>query len=301
MADERKYQIKLVARLTGLTPDTIRAWERRYGAIAPEQDEAGVRHYSQADVERLKHLQRAVEAGHSIGRIAALPLEDLRTLPPMPSPLSESSAGADAVERIVQAIKRFEYAEADRELTLAASLMTPPQLVYRVALPLMKEVGDRWAMNILGAANEHLATALLRNLLGTLLRTTSITRPARLLLTTPTGEAHEMGLLSVALLAAAHGYSVCYLGPNLPAHEIAYAAIKSRAHIVGLSLVYTEDPAARAREVRTVADALPTTVQLWLGGPGVKDLPEGARPQARTFTTLADVEEGLAILERIGA
>ncbi len=207
----------------------------------------------------------------------------------------------DAVERILQAVRRFDYVEADRELTVAASLLSPPGLVRQVALPLMHEVGDRWAMNLLGAANEHLATALLRNLLGTLLRTTPVTRQARLLLTTPPGEAHEMGLLSVALLAAAHGYAVCYLGPDLPPHEIAFAAIKSRSDVVGLSLVYTPDPPARAREVRTIAEALPPAVQLWLGGSGIRALPEGSLPNARTFFTLSDVEAGLVDLERTGA
>lgn len=300
MTTPKTYQIKAVAQLTGLTPDTIRAWERRYGAIAPERDEAGVRLYSAEDVERLQQLRRAVEAGHSIGRIANQPLEQLKALSPVRAALGAPGAPPDVVERILQAIARFDYAEADRELGLAASLMTPQQLVYRVALPLMQEVGDRWALRVLGVANEHLATALLRSLLGTLLRTTPTTRQARLLLTTPPGEAHEMGLLSVALLAAAHGYSVCYLGPDLPGHEIVYAAIKSQADVVGLSLVYVEHPEERAKELREIATALPPHARLWLGGAGVRRLEHERLPQARAFTTLEDVEAGLEDLERIG-
>lgn len=301
MTDAKKYQIKAVAQVTGLTPDTIRAWERRYGAIAPVRDAAGVRLYSDEDVERLQQLKRAIEAGHSIGRVANLPLDALKGLSPMRTALGSTEAPPDVVERIVHAITRFEYAEADRELGLAAALMTPQQLVYRVALPLMKEVGDRWALRILGVANEHLATALLRNLLGTLLRTTPTTRNARLLLTTLPGEAHEMGLLSVALLAAAHGYSVCYLGPDLPEHEIVYAAVKSQADVVGLSLVYVPDPTARARAIASINEALPPGVRLWLGGAGVSTLPEGCLRSGRTFSTLAEVETGLAELERVGA
>lgn len=301
MREANKYPIKVVSQLTGLTPDTLRAWERRYGAIAPQCDEAGVRLYSEDDLERLKLLRRAVEAGHRISRIAALPLEELQGLSSLRPGTSAHGARLDAVERILEAIKRFEYVEADVELGHAASLMSSHQLVYRVALPLMKEVGDRWAHHVLGVANEHLASALLRNLLGTLLRITPTSRPARLLLTTPTGEAHEMGLLSVALLAAAHGYSVCYLGPNLPVHEIAYAAVRARSDVVGLSLVYAEDPDERAREVRAVADALAPSVQLWLGGAGVLNLPApGVPARARTFLTLSDLEAGLLDLESVG-
>lgn len=298
---ESRYQIKAVAQLTGLSPDTLRAWERRYGAIAPQRDAASIRLYSQADVERLRLLRRAVEAGHSIGRIANRSAQELRLLSAAIRPPAVEHR-ADAVERILQAIKAFDPAAADRELGGAAALMTPEQLVYRVALPLMKEVGDRWALRILGVAHEHLATALLRNLLGTLLRTEAPSRSARLLLTTPPGEQHEMGLLSVALLAAAHGYSVCYLGPDLPVHEIAYAAEQARADAVGLSLVYVPDQAERAREVRAIADALSPGVRLWLGGAGVRHLPTAGLPEgARTFLTLSDVEAGLADLELVGA
>lgn len=301
MSDEQQYQIKAAAQLTGLTPDTIRAWERRYGAIAPQRDGASVRMYSSGDVERLRLLKRAVEAGHSIGRIANLPDRELRGL----SSVAQAPTMAprpDVVERILQAIKQFDHAQADFELGLAAALMTPQQVVYQVALPLMKEVGDRWAMRVLGVAHEHLATALLRNLLGTLLRTTPTSRAARLLLTTPAGEDHEMGLLAVALLAAAHGYSVCYLGPNLPVHEITYAAERARADVVGLSLVYMADPTEREQEIRAIAEALPPTVQLWLGGGALKELPARGLPaRARTFTTLSEVEAGLADLELLSA
>ncbi|HEY9857621.1 MAG TPA: MerR family transcriptional regulator [Stenomitos sp.] len=300
MSDVKQYPIKAASRLTGVMPDTLRAWERRYGAIAPQRGDTSIRLYSEGDVERIMLLKHAVDAGHSIGRIAHLSLDQLKALGPVVEHPAEAIR-PDVLERILQAIQQFDYVAADRELGVAAALMTPPQLVRQVAVPLMKVIGDRWAMRLLGVANEHLATALLRSLLGTLLRTTPTSRPARLLLTTPPGELHELGLLSVALLAAAHGYSVCYLGTDLPVHEVAYAAARSGANVVGLSLVYTDDPKKRAHEVFAIAEALAPTVQLWLGGPGVRSLPGHRIPEgARTFETFAEVEAGLAELERVG-
>ena len=80
MNAEQRFSMKYVSRKTGLTPHTIRVWERRYNAVAPERSETNRRLYSESDVERLLLLRRATLLGHSIGRIAALTTDDLREL-----------------------------------------------------------------------------------------------------------------------------------------------------------------------------------------------------------------------------
>jgi DNA-binding transcriptional MerR regulator len=65
------YPIRAVAKLTGLSIDTLRAWERRYAAVEPQRDDRG-RLYSETDVRRLHLLRAAVERGHAIGRLATL-------------------------------------------------------------------------------------------------------------------------------------------------------------------------------------------------------------------------------------
>jgi len=73
------YPIRAVSRLTGIGIDTLRAWERRYGAVTPTRDDRG-RMYTEADVERLRLLNGAVERGHSIGRLAGLSNDQLTEL-----------------------------------------------------------------------------------------------------------------------------------------------------------------------------------------------------------------------------
>ena len=68
---EHAYPIRAVSKLTGLTVDTLRAWERRYEAIKPSRAGRG-RVYSEADIRRLNLLRQAVEAGHAIGQVASL-------------------------------------------------------------------------------------------------------------------------------------------------------------------------------------------------------------------------------------
>ncbi len=69
--DER-YRIGAVARLTGVPPVTLRAWERRYGAVQTEREEGKARMYSREDVERLTLIKRLVDLGNAISTVATL-------------------------------------------------------------------------------------------------------------------------------------------------------------------------------------------------------------------------------------
>ena len=84
-AGPARYPIRAVSRLTGIGIDTLRAWERRYAAVTPPRDDRG-RMYTEADVARLRLLNGAVEQGHSIGRLAGLSNDQLRTSAARPAP-----------------------------------------------------------------------------------------------------------------------------------------------------------------------------------------------------------------------
>ena len=88
------YRIGAVARLTGISPDTLRIWERRYEVVEPRRTPKGGRLYSQQDVTRLTMIKTLVDSGHAISTVANLPLEELNrrlnnaqpaNLPPMGS------------------------------------------------------------------------------------------------------------------------------------------------------------------------------------------------------------------------
>lgn len=299
-AQNGKYPMKAVARLTGLSPDTIRAWERRYGAIAPERSDGAHRLYSDGDVERLILLRRVTEAGHGIGRASRLPDDDLRKLV-APWPVApEVSSDVDFVARILAATDAYDHLGAERELTRAAMLLPPRRVVLEVAHPLLAEVGRRWADGMLSIGQEHLISEMVRSLLGTLLRVAEPTpgRPA-LVLATLSGERHELGALMVALLAAQRGVPVCYLGPDAPVGEVATAARRTGAGAVGISLVRLDDPVAVVADVWAIAAGLPPTTALWLGGRAAGLLPKAALPpRARVLDALADLDEELDQLGR---
>ena len=84
MADEAKYRVGMVSKMTGLSTHTLRMWEKRYATVLPKRTEAGGRLYTDADIERLRLLHKLVQSGHSIGGIAKLPDTDLRHMAQAP-------------------------------------------------------------------------------------------------------------------------------------------------------------------------------------------------------------------------
>lgn len=72
-----EYRIGAVARLTGISTDTIRAWERRYNLICPTRTDSGLRVYSVDDIERLLLVKKLKDRGEAVGDVARLSLEDL--------------------------------------------------------------------------------------------------------------------------------------------------------------------------------------------------------------------------------
>ncbi len=75
---ESAYRIGAVSRLTEVPSDTLRVWERRYGVVEPRRTDGGSRLYNQHDVARLTLIKRLVDAGHAIGTVANLDLEQLQ-------------------------------------------------------------------------------------------------------------------------------------------------------------------------------------------------------------------------------
>jgi DNA-binding transcriptional MerR regulator/methylmalonyl-CoA mutase cobalamin-binding subunit len=300
------YPIRAVSKLTGLSVDTLRAWERRYNAISPGRLGRG-RVYEADDVERLRLLREAIERGYAIGQIARLSDKEIKELvkrstvsPPATSARASSALEVGQVDlsAVLSAIDRFNYAGAERELNRLATLVAPRDLVYSVVIPLMREVGDQWQKGRLTIAQEHMVSSILRNLLGAIVRLYSRPRaPKTILLATPSGEQHEFGILAAAMLAAGVGIGAIYLGPGLPAKEIVGAARKTSAHAVVLGAKVVGGKKQSINELRYVSQNLPDKTELWIGGSLSTELErelEGVR--AVFLHDLAELETNLARL-----
>jgi len=280
----------MVSKMTGLSTHSLRMWEKRYSAVVPKRTEAGGRLYTDADVERLRLLHKLVENGHSIGGIAKLPDVDLRQMAAsFPQPPSQPVVQhlPELRSRVMTAIEQLRTDDAEQMLSRAALSTEPSEFLKTLVAPILVEIGERWKLGELRIAHEHACSTVMRGLLFSLMRL----YPAgdarrRVVIATPAKEHHELGALMVAMLAAMHGWSVLYLGPDLPAEEIAYAVNDTSADLLMLSITNLK-PKDSQREIAAIEDAIPKRVKILVGGRAASLLPDSR----------AEVQQDLALVE----
>ena len=307
---EPRYPVRVVTTRTGLTADVLRAWERRYRAVRPRRSAGGQRLYSDEDVERLTLLRRATGAGHRIAEIARLDIPALEALldDAMRAPAWPPDEGIDAlVATAVAAAERLDGPAIERTLKRGTLALGATALVDHVVSRFLHEVGDRGHAGTLGPAHEHLASEAVRRVLGWATDAyASPPRAPRIVVATPAGELHEFGAVLAGAAALEEGWRVVYLGPNLPAAQIAAAAAQVGARAVALSAVYASAGESPAGALRDVARALPPGTALLVGGAAavaeeealrdagarvVADIP-ALRRALRALRAAAPVEEG---------
>ena len=289
-----RYRVAAAAKLAGVSPHTLRVWERRHGPFASLRSPGGNRLYSDADVEHVRRLKRLADAGQAIGTTAAL---DTRALAAVErhhrdaDALPAATVGRISLQQLLEAARAFDLETVDEVLSRAAVALSPRDLIEELVGPFLRGIGEAWAGGELGVSHEHAVTGLLRTTLGAQLRGTRARRPdaPAVVVATPEGETHELGALSAALVAAAAGFRAVYLGPSLPAAEIAAAAVRSKACAVLLSCIAL--PQA-GRKVAAIQKSLPPGVALIVGGSGA--------PKARGLQSVPDLAE-LPLLLRSAA
>lgn len=260
-----------VCKRTGLSQHVIRVWERRYGAVTPERAENNRRTYTDEDVQRLLLLRQLTEAGHSISSLARLPTVELEALKgrEFGGPAPEENAGPEGklVREAILAVKNLDRPALEEALRRGAVGLGAHGLLERVVAPLTDRIGEMWRKGELTAAHEHFASAVIRLFLGTPHRGFAPGSGAPdLLVTTPTGQLHELGAVIVAAAAADAGWHVTYLGSSLPPEEIAAAAAQNRSRAVALSIVYPEDDERLPHELQKLRQLLPPGIAIIAGG-----------------------------------
>jgi len=235
-------------------------------------------------------LHKLVQSGHSIGGIANLPDGDLRGMTaaaPATSIQTASQHLPELRERVMAAIERLRIQEAEQMLTSAALSTEPSEFLKSVVAPILVEIGKRWKRGELRIAHEHACSTLMRGLLFSLMRLYPANdAQRRVVVGTPAKEDHELGAMMVAMLAAMHGWSVLYLGPDLPAEEIAYAVNDIDADLLMLSITNLT-PKQSQREIALVESEIAERVRILVGGPAAK-VPPGSR---------AEIQQDLALVE----
>ena len=280
-----RHPIRLVANRTGLTVDLIRAWEKRYHVVDPARSDTKRRLYSDYDIERLRLIRIAKQNGRRLVDVAPLTLEALRDVvsedsrydqaqenqaevyrPSWTSPLesSDTQYDIDAMLFAVQTMDQYRFDQLLQEGLVKQSL---PAYLETVIGPLLREIGESTRLGKLRIAHEHMATAHLRTFIGALrFRETYTGNEPKIVITTPTGQLHELGALMIAALVSVDGWLPVYLGPNTPADEIVACALQSGARVVSLSLTYPADDPRIPTELTRLRTQLDGKIPVFIGG-----------------------------------
>ncbi|MGD2046010.1 MAG: MerR family transcriptional regulator [Gemmatimonadota bacterium] len=290
-----RHPIRVVAHRTGLTPATIRAWERRYGAVEPARSDGRQRLYSDTDIERLNTLRALTDMGRSISSVAALPPEVARALlsedleaaatPPSATP---SETEDTWVEDAFRHMSSMDTEALERTLWRAFLALGAKQFLGSVAAPLLGQIGAEWAAGRVSPAQEHLGSGILERILSWMNDPAKANQsgPTVVVATLP-GEQHALGARLAAAAASVEGWRPVYLGAALPSEEIASAAARVGADTVAISAVRTEGVAEAARHLAELRELLSPDISLMVGGRAARLLGgEGLPPGIQIFESL---------------
>ena len=238
------YNLKAVVRETGLKPDTLRAWERRYGVPAPQRTDSGHRLYSQHDIDTLKWLLVRQNEGMSISRAVELwhrlevdgldpltatvapgtqraPEVRREAAPVAAAAFGEGNTVAGLRQSWVNACLNFDEYGAEQLLSQGFALFPAETVCLDIIQKGLAEIGDGWYRGRITVQQEHFASALaLRRVEAMLTSTPSPTRPGRIMVGCPPEEEHTFVPLMLSLLLRRRGWEVVYLGANVPIRSI---------------------------------------------------------------------------------
>jgi MerR family transcriptional regulator, light-induced transcriptional regulator len=267
--------ISSAERETGLSKDTLRMWERRYGFPQPVRDTFGERVYPMEQVEKLRLLKQLLDRGHRPGKIIANSADELRAL-------SNASTGAQSMQEnpheqradllhYISLCKAYRFDEFRRALSQELLRIGLFRLVVEVIAPLNTMVGARWANGTFAIFEEHLYTesvqVVMRHAIGAIPSSAPMTqaRP-RILLTTFPQEPHSLGLLMAEAIFALEGARCISLGVQTPITDIVRAAETQQADIVALSFSAAMNGAQAIEGLKDLRARLATGIDIWVGG-----------------------------------
>jgi DNA-binding transcriptional MerR regulator len=270
--ESKTVNIAAVERDTGLSKDTLRVWERRYGFPSPKRDGTGQRVYGPDDVAKLRLAKRLLDHGYRPGKILSLPagrlqqLADAATASAQPRE-REPTEGVD-IDLLLNLVLAHRVDELRRQLAQFLLRLGLAKFVAEVVAPLNARVGDAWARGKLEIFEEHLCTEAIQGILRNAI--SGIPRPGVdppiVLLTTFPRETHGLGLLMAEAFFAVEGCRCISLGVQTPVPDIARAARMQKIDIVALSFSDTMNVNQAASGIEELRALIPHDIAIWVGG-----------------------------------
>ncbi len=288
-------RIGVVERDTGLSKDTLRVWERRYGFPQPDRDQTGERVYPQVQVDKLRLIKRLLDQGFRPGKLMGSTAAELALLLEQKPPPNARSAG-DKLDlgHLMELIKLHRSDELRAALAQAIMKDGLQRFVTDRVAPLNEEIGEAWMRGEIEVHEEHLYTEQMQNAL----RGAINAQPAggerpKILLTTFPEEEHGLGLLMVEAMLVVEGAHCVSIGTRTPLSHIRMAAIAGHFDVIALSFSAAFSTRQAVSGLQALRQATPTNIAIWAGGTGILGKAR-ALPGVRVIGAIADTTSALA-------
>ena len=260
MSEQGVLRIGELSRRLGVSPELLRAWERRYGLLRPARSQGGFRLYSTADEERVRRMLALQQQGLSAA-VAARTVAGEADSADAPSPAIPAEALRQA---LADALDRFDEAAANRAFDRALGALSLDTLLRDIVLDYLTDLGERWSTGQATVAQEHFASNVLRGRLLGLARDWGQGGGPLALLACPPGELHDLGLICFALALHARGWRIAFLGADTPLDTLSQTADRLHPELV----VLTATSPKRFSRVRPELRALGEATRLAIAGAG---------------------------------
>jgi methanogenic corrinoid protein MtbC1 len=246
-----------LAERIGVSPETLRAWERRYGVLQPRRTPGGYRAYGPQDEARARRMVALIGDGWSAARAA-------RTIARETAVTASDVDAATLSGLLEDALMDFDAERAHALLDRLFAAHPRGAVLEEGVLPVLRAIGDGWERGKISVAQEHFATELLVGRLRALTRGWEEGAGPRAVLACPSAERHDTGLLCCGLVLRDHGWRVTYLGADTPATALADAVERTRPDALVIGVLQPEPLAASVEGLA----ALAATTRVCVGGAG---------------------------------
>ena len=237
-----------LSRRTGVAPELLRAWERRYGLLRPARSEGGFRLYSEADEQRVERMQLHLREGLAAAEAARRAVEGVADVTAAAAQNGRPELDAGAVQ-LRTALDGFDEAGAQAALDALFGSFTVETVLGAVILPYLVDLGERWSTGDATVAQEHFASNLIRGRLLGIGRGWDAGEGPRAVLACAPGEQHDLGLIAFGLTLNRRGWRITYLGPDTPVDSLVDAAARLEPDLVVVT-------ATTKRRLTPLVDAL---------------------------------------------
>jgi MerR family transcriptional regulator, light-induced transcriptional regulator len=286
----KPYAIGTAARLAGISPETLRIWERRYDLLDPGRTDGGHRLYSEQDVSLLRAVKQLLDAGMRIGNVArmgrAAILQEAARHSSMAVAPSRRGAVEELIDEIIEQSRDLDPQRVMHLLDRPLLVMNGEDAILKVYLPLMARVGELWEHGQLSIAVEHFIEKLVTSRLHVVMQAAPQPEGGRLALVAGLpGERHEAGMLAAAIVLRRAGFAVSYLGADLPVEELVAAVARLAPAVAVLAAI--RDLSDEARQGAALLDK--ERVPLIIGGQRAHSMAALLRRQVNVVSDLEDL------------